>query len=93
MKINGIKVNGDIVAFDGCYKFYILEDEDDFIQARANGYIEWGRDLFDINDLEWLFNENNCSLVFIYNWKLNKKYVEQFYDGEVVFEYEKRGNE
>lgn len=73
MKINDtlVKSNG-LVAFDGCHKFYIIEDGDD-----QNMMLEYGYNLYDISQLPHLY-ETACPLKFIHNAKLTKTYAEQF---------------
>lgn len=78
MKINNIEVKGDSFAYDGCHKIYILEDENDKNEALENDY-----NIFELNKLEEKYNES-CNLRFIYNWKLDKKYIMQF--EEAIFE-------
>lgn len=79
MKVNGMEIIGSKFAYDGCYKIYIIEDENDEKKA-----LEYGYDIFIIDELEDAWN-NSCELRFIYNWKLDKTYVEQYKDA--TFEY------
>ena len=72
MKVNNIKINGNMFAYDGCHKIYIIEDESDRLNA-----IEYGYKIKFIEDLATTW-ANSCSLKFIYNWKLTKTYVAQF---------------
>ena len=86
MYVNGQKINGDKFVWDRCYKIYIIEDEDDMRDCQELwGQLHWGEDIFDIIDLENVYN-NSCPLRFISNWKLDKKYVKQF-EENVRFEY------
>ena len=71
VKVNGTKIIGDKFAYDGCHKIYIIEDEQDLEDAKNYGY-----EIYDIGELLHCWN-NSCSLRFISNWKLDKKYVEQ----------------
>lgn len=71
MKINGQTVNGNKFAYDGCHKIYIIEDEQDEIDARDLGY-----DIYSILD----YYNSSCPLRFISNWKLNKHFVLQYED-------------
>lgn len=64
------------VAYDGCHKIYICEDEED-----VNKAIEIGYEIHDISELEKLYNIS-CQLVFISNWKLSIQYVPQFSEAE-----------
>jgi len=84
MKINGKEVLGKSFAYDGCHKIYILEDEEDEEQA-----LEYEYNIYHIDEIEDTY-ENSCPLRFISNWKLNKRYVEQF-EENVIFENEIKG--
>lgn len=64
------------VAYDGCHKIYICEDEEDVKEA-----IEIGYEIHEISELEKLYNIS-CQLVFISNWKLSIHYVPQFSEAE-----------
>ena len=64
------------VAYDGCHKIYICEDEED-----VNKAIEIGYEIHDISELEKLYNIS-CQLVFISSWKLSIQYVPQFSEAE-----------
>ena len=81
MKINGVDVLGNRFAFDGCHKIYIIEDDNDYNEAVSYGY-----NIHNINELEHIYRHGTCDLVFISNWKLTKRYVEQF-EKNVVFTY------
>ena len=74
MKINDQTVNGNKFAYDGCHKIYIIEDEQDEIDARDLGY-----DIYPIELILDYYN-NSCPLRFISNWKLNKHFVRQCED-------------
>ena len=78
MKINGTEINAKQFAYDGCHKIYLIEDADDYQEAK-NGY-----DILPIAILRNKFYDS-CGLQFISNWKLTKQYVEQFQ--EACFEY------
>lgn len=79
MKINNKEVIGDKFAYDGCHKIYIIEDEKDRKDAEEYDY-----QIFDLKDIQNVY-ENSCELKFISNWKLDKRYVNQFEDA--IFEY------
>lgn len=79
MKINGQKITGDKFAWDRCHKFYIIEDEQDEIEAMNLNYHLYPMDL-----IQEYYNAS-CPLRFISNWKLDKQIVCQFED-EVTFE-------
>lgn len=81
LKINGKEIVGTRYAYDMCHKFYIIEDEKDYEDARGLGY-----NVFDIENIE-LDWKTSCDLRFIENWKLDKTYVRQFEDA--IFEWEK----
>jgi hypothetical protein len=72
MKVNGKKINGNKFAYDECHKIYILEDEQDVDEALKYGYR-----IYPISSLQEKF-EDSCGLQFIQNWKLDKRYVDQF---------------
>jgi hypothetical protein len=78
MKINGETTTAKEFAYDGCHKIYLLESADEREEARDCAY-----DILPISSLREAFN-NSCGLQFISNWKLSKRYVEQF--GEACFE-------
>lgn len=87
MYVNGIEIIGNTFVYDGCHKIYIIEDENDLKDCTELwGELKAGRDIFDICMLEDIY-QNSCDLRFISNWKLDKRYVEQFEDN-VVFRYE-----
>lgn len=71
MKVNGKEIKGKGIAYDGCHKIYIIEDEKDEQEAYNMGY-----ELYILDILEKIYN-TSCPLRFISNWKLNKNYVEQ----------------
>lgn len=72
MKINDtLVISNGLVAFDGCHKFYIIEDGDD-----QNMMLEYDYNLYDISQLPHLY-ETACPLKFIHNAKLTKTYAEQ----------------
>jgi hypothetical protein len=81
MKINGIKVQGNLFAYEGCHKIYVLGSNDDFEQA-----VRYGYDIYPIEEIKKIYN-NSCSLRFIHPWSLHDKYdyVGQF--EKAVFEY------
>lgn len=81
MKINGQTVVGKSFAYDGCHKIYVIETLEEMEEALETGY-----SILSIDQLEQTY-ENSCSLRFISNWALTKRYVGQF-DEEVEFEIE-----
>ena len=66
------------IAFDGCHKIYICENDEDLAEAKECGY-----KIHELDELKTLF-EKSCSLKFIYNWSLTKFYVEQFEDAKFI---------
>jgi hypothetical protein len=74
MKINGEKITAKEFAYDGCHKIYLIESKDDREEARDCEY-----DIHPISSLREVFNKS-CGLQFISNWKLSKRYVDQFQD-------------
>ena len=78
MKINNQEVSAKEFAYDGCHKIYLIETENDRGEASDSGY-----EIHDIGSLKSMFNAS-CGLQFISNWKMTKRFVEQF--GEACFE-------
>lgn len=72
--INDTKVYGTEFAYDDCHKIYVIEDEEDKKES-----LQYGYKIYPISDIEEAF-KNSCPLRLISNWKLNKRYVEQFKD-------------
>lgn len=66
------------IAFDGCHKIYICENDEGLEEAKEYGY-----KIHELNELENLFNKS-CMLKFIYNWSLTKYYVCQFEDAKFI---------
>jgi hypothetical protein len=77
MKINGQTTTAKEFAFDGCHKIYLIETPEDREEAKC------GYHILPISSLREAFN-NSCGLQFISNWRLSKRYVDQF--EEVCFE-------
>lgn len=71
MKINNKPVTGSQFAYDGCHKIYILETEENVIEARNEGF-----DIYPIEKIQEIYS-GSCPLKFIDNWNLNNKYVPQ----------------
>ncbi|NBW21396.1 MAG: hypothetical protein EBR82_76905, partial [Caulobacteraceae bacterium] len=59
-------------AYEGCHKIYLIENQNDFEDARSSGY-----SIYPICQLEQTY-EDSCDLRFISNWGLSKQYVRQF---------------
>ena len=76
MMINEQETDAKEFAYDGCHKIYLLEDEADKEMAIGCEY-----DIIPIEHLEETYDKS-CELRFIYNWKLNKKFVRQFEDAK-----------
>ena len=55
------------IAYDGCHKIYICENNEDMEEAKKRGF-----KIYELNELEDLFNKS-CPLVFIYKMKIWKK--------------------
>ena len=66
------------IAFDGCHKIYICENDEDLAEAKEYGY-----KIHELDELKTLF-EKSCPLKFIYNWGLTKYYVCQFEDAKFI---------
>lgn len=87
MYVNDIEIIGNKFVYDGCHKIYIIEDENDLRECQELwGQLHYGKDIFDIRELERIY-DNSCDLRFISNWKLDKRYVNQF-EENVDFKYE-----
>lgn len=69
------------VAYDGCHKIYICEDEED--EEDVKEAIEIGYEIHEISELEKLY-KGSCSLVFISDWELLDYYIPQFTEVEFV---------
>ena len=69
LKIGYQKIGENVKQFfyDGCHKFYLVEDEKDKEDMFKNGWSE--KDLFNIEVLPLIFN-NACPLRFINTCKL-----------------------
>ena len=78
--INGIPVTGKKFAYDGCHKIYVIEDDEDLMQAEKAMY-----KIYPIKDIEACY-ENSCDLRFISNWKLNTFYANQFEKATFIWE-------
>lgn len=71
-----------LFVFDNCHKIYLVEDMDDIESVKET----WGEDtiFYNIDELPRIWEES-CSLRFISNWKLDKRYVRQFNGAEFEF--------
>ena len=67
------------VAYDGCHKFYYIEDEQDEVEARSCGY-----EICLFEDFIKLWNES-CPLRFLSNWKLTEQPIKQFTEIEEMY--------
>ena len=86
-KINGQDVSGALgYVWDGCHKFYIIEDKAD-AKSQAK---EWGDEIKPLTDDMFRRFLSSCPLRFIYNWKLTNYIVPQTQDcdNEIEFEFE-----
>lgn len=73
MKINGIEIEGNTIAYDGCHKIYVCEtpgDENMMLGFNA------GYEILPIKDIKQVF-ESSCPLRFISNASLTVHYVIQ----------------
>ena len=66
MKINNIEIKAKMFAFEGCHKFYLIEDEQDRKKATDLGY-----KVFHISHLQDFWDNCDCELKFISTWKLD----------------------
>ena len=69
MKCNGKIIHGKDFVFDGCHKFYVLENEEQKQEARHDGF-----EIYSIEDLPIMY-ENSCPLRFISYWDVSKPYI------------------
>ena len=88
-KINGHHVGNALgYVYDGCHKFYIVEDETD----KQEAFEMWGASVAPLTDDMFREFLKSCPLRFVYNWKLTDCIVPQTCDmdeDEVVeFEFE-----
>lgn len=89
VKINGYDVSKALgYVYDGCHKFYIIEDEADKKEAFDN----WGDEPRPLTDDD-MFHKflKSCPLRFVFNWKLTNYIIPQICDmdcAEVEFEFE-----
>lgn len=66
------------IAFDGCHKIYICENDEDLAEAKEYGY-----KIHELDELKTLF-EKSYPLKFIYNWSLTEYYVGQGEDAKFI---------
>ena len=85
MRVNGREIVGQSVAYEGCHKIYICENDAD--EEKMKGY---GYEIYPLKYLPEIW-ESSCSLRFIDNASLNANYVRQFeeavFDGGVGDEF------
>ncbi len=78
MKVNGKTIRGIGFAYNGCHKFYILANMNEWKTAK-----EYGFQCHSLRSLQRLWNAS-CPLRFISTWNLSDYYVEQ--GEQAVFE-------
>lgn len=78
MKVNGKEITAKYFAYDGCHKIYILENDQNILEAKEYNY-----SILNIDKLHECYL-NSCELRFISNWDLTIDYAEQF--KEAIFE-------
>lgn len=76
ISVKDMKTTGEF-AYEGCHKIYVLESEKDRLEA-----VEYDYEILDMDLLERTYR-SSCSLKFVSNWSLDKRYIEQCED--VVF--------
>jgi hypothetical protein len=89
VKINGYDVRKALgYVYDGCHKFYIIEDEADKKEALDS----WGAPVAPLTDDMFHLFLKSCPLRFVSNWKLDKDIIPQSdeleKDSPVEFEFE-----
>ena len=63
------------IAFDGCHKCYVIEDESDRVKMEELGYDDFRDFLFWEHFMD--FYSGLCSLRFLENAKLTKTFIAQ----------------
>jgi hypothetical protein len=63
------------IAFDGCHKCYVIEDEDDMTDMKELGYSDF-REFANWDDF-LAFYRQLCDLRFLDNAKLTKTFIAQ----------------
>lgn len=88
VKINGYDVSKALgYVYDGCHKFYIIEDEAD----KKEAFDSWGASVAPLTDDMFRLFLKSCPLRFVYNWKLTDDIIPQtcdMYETEFEFEFE-----
>lgn len=64
-KINAIEQSDYSLAWDGCHKLYLLEDDERRTSAEETGYT-----IFPAEEIRELLSVS-CGLVFVSNWGLD----------------------
>lgn len=64
MYINDYYTDAKHFAFDGCHKIYLLNNKEQYEDAREAGY-----NIFDIKELPEVW-KNSCHMRFINTWDL-----------------------
>lgn len=76
VRINGVAVEAEEFAWDGCHKIYLIQNADG--RANVAGY-----DLYPLSRLAWAW-ERSCGLRFIAPADLaGPDIIDQCYEGEV----------
>ena len=80
LKINGIEIEAEVFAYDGCHKLYVLNDEDAENEAKECGY--------DIYSIEYLLEAfvNSCPLRFINEWGGDFNTIVRQGEENIIFE-------
>ena len=76
--VNRRLVKGGKIAYDGCHKIYILENDHDISEAKGLGY-----SIYNIDKLQEIY-DGSCPLRFISNWECTIKYCGQFENAKIV---------
>lgn len=79
-KIAAIETSGLRVAWDGCHKLYLIEDETDVTTMRGNGYED--DDFHQASEIRRLINES-CGLVFVHAASLRNDFPWDIRQGEI----------
>ena len=85
VKINGHDVRKALgYVYDGCHKFYIVEDEAD----KKEAFDMSGADVEPLTDDMFRKFLKSCPMRFIQNWKLDKYIIPQVFDMDSPVEFE-----
>lgn len=79
-KIAAIEYSGKRLAFDGCHKLYLIENEGDVATAQNCGYES--EDIFPASQVRELI-QKSCFLVFVHPMSLEDEHPLDILQGEL----------